>query len=378
LTDQGEGVADGRVRLGIVGCGDVAFRSYLPGIEKVAQEARVVALCDVRAENAERASEACSSWSPGARTYTDHSAMFRDPELEAVINLTPVPFHHEVNHAALEAGLHLYSEKPLSGSVGEARALIELAGSRERMLLCAPAIMATVRFRWLKDLLSSGRLGRPTLATGQLANLGPAVWREYTGNPTAFYEPEVGPLIDQGVYLLHGITGLLGPAKRVQAMGGISIPERTVLGGAMAGTAFSVIANDHVMMQLDFGDATFAQVFSSYAVVASKAPTMEVHCEKGTVSLGDLGSFLSANSPVDIFASGESGDGGWKEGVRPEGEAPVVEAVIPTGPVHFVRCLRGEEEPVLTAEHALHVLEIMVRTGDSIRGGCAVELETSF
>src|SRR6185312_12701090 len=113
----------------------------------------------------------------------------------------------------------------------------------------------------------------------QQANMGPAAWRVYTGDPAVFYTPGVGPMIDLGVYALHAITGILGPVKRIQAMGGISIPERNVLIDRLAGQKIAVSTPDHILLHLDFGNATFGQVLASFATPRSKAPALEVHGE---------------------------------------------------------------------------------------------------
>jgi predicted dehydrogenase len=370
-----------KVRVCVVGCGDVALRTQLPGLATVAHGAEVVALCDPDGGNAQRAAAFCAAWSPGAKTYADYREAFERADLDAVVNLTPAPLYGRVNAAALGAGLNVYTEKPMAGSVEEGRGLIAEARERGLVLMSAPAVMATSRFRWLKGLLGSGRLGRPTMIQAQMGGLGPAAWRGSPVYPRAFYGPEVGPLRDQGVYLLHGITGLLGPARRVQAMSGVAIPRRRVLSGRFEGEEFEVWAADHVLIQLDFGDATFAQVFSSYAIPASKAPGMEIHCEGGTISLS-AASMLSANAPVDVYLlndePGEWGLRGWLEGVAPTTEPSRTGELIALGPAHFVAVLRGEEEPVLTAEHALHTLEIAEKAGRSAAEGRALDLETTF
>ena len=361
------------IDLGIVGCGDVAFRTYLPGLAPLAGRARVVACCDPVRERAERlAAEA-----GGATAYDDYDAFLAHPGFGAILNLTPAPFHREVSTAALDAGLHVFSEKPLAPDVSQAQALIDHARRRERLLLCAPAVMATTRFRWLRDLLAAGRLGRPTLAVGQMANMGPAAWREYRGDPAVFYAADVGPLLDTGVYVLHAITGLLGPARRVEAMGGIAIPQRRVLIPERSGQTVEVGANDHMLLHLDFGNATFAQVLSSFAVPRSHAPALEIHGTDGTVSIG-LDIWYDVNLPVDVFVRDERPGAveGWHR------DAPSVRSPYPhliqAGPAHFVACLEWEEVPVLTAEHATHVLEIILKAQQSAREGRALELDTSF
>jgi predicted dehydrogenase len=164
------------LRMGVIGCGDVAFSSYLPGLLTLRDRLNVAACFDIRADRVGRA----AALYPDARAYTEYAAFLQHPGLDAVVNLTPAPLHYEITAAALRAGLHVYSEKPLASSLEDARALIDLARVQERMLLCAPGTLVTPRFRWLKALLDEERLGRPTLATGQIAGMGPAAWRQYT------------------------------------------------------------------------------------------------------------------------------------------------------------------------------------------------------
>ncbi|MBA2277924.1 MAG: Gfo/Idh/MocA family oxidoreductase, partial [Chloroflexia bacterium] len=207
------------LKFGVVGCGDVATRAYLPGLTTLADRARVVACFDPVAERA----EAAAARFQGASTYTTYDEFLAHPGgMDVVINLTPAPLHRQITGDALEAGYHVLSEKPIAATLAEARELGAIAARQGRQLFCAPAIMVTARFRWLKQLIDEDRIGRPTVALTQLANLGPAGWCGYTGDPSVFYGQGVGPLIDTGVYMLHAMTGLLGPARRVQAMGGIA------------------------------------------------------------------------------------------------------------------------------------------------------------
>lgn len=361
------------IDLGIVGCGDVAFRTYLPVLASLADRARVVACFDPGAERAARLATETGE----ARAYDSLPALLDHPGLDAVINLSPAPFHQEINAAALDAGLHCFSEKPLATDVAGAQALIAQAARQDRLLLCAPAVMATTRFRWLREMIRDGQLGRPTLATAQMANMGPAAWRDYKGDPAVFYAPGVGPLIDTGVYSLHAVTGLLGPARRVSAFGGIAIPQRRVLIPERYGEIVAVTTNDQLLIHLDFGEATFAQLLSSFAVPRSKAPALEIHGTDGTISIRQP-IWYDVNAPVDLFlrdeAPGAAED--WQP-AAPPAPSPVAH-LIQAGPIHFVACLEGNEEPILTAAHATHVLEIIIKAEQSARAGHALTLETSF
>ncbi|HEX5825456.1 MAG TPA: Gfo/Idh/MocA family oxidoreductase, partial [Candidatus Limnocylindrales bacterium] len=183
-----------KLRLAIVGCGDVLYRHYLPALEALGDRVTIRALVDPRSNAAAAAADAVRAWSPAAAPFTDLDVMLRRDDVDAAIDLTPAPRHGEVNQAILEAGLHLYSEKPLASSVADADRLIATAAERGVVFLCAPGSAATKRFRWMAEVIASGRYGSPTLAVAHHADPGPAAWREYTGDPSPFYRAGVGPV----------------------------------------------------------------------------------------------------------------------------------------------------------------------------------------
>ena len=361
------------INLGVLGCGDVAFRTYLPGILKIADRARVVACSDPVRERGERLAAAAGG---DVGVYQSLDEMLAHPGLEAVINLTPAPFHYSTNTAILTAGKHLFSEKPVAGTVAEAQELIALASARGKLLLVAPAVAATNRFRWLRGLLDAGTFGKPTVATSQYGNMGPAGWREYKGDPSIFYSKHVGPVLDLGVYVLHGLTALLGPARRVQAFGGIAIPERQVLIPERLGETITVEANDVMLIELDFGDNTFSSTLASFAIPRSKAPMLELHGSGGSLSIAaDI--WYDTNAPIDLFRlSSDAGTASnWEQAAPPDSTDL---SLIQVGPAHFVDCIAGNDTPLLTAEHATHILEIILEAEHSAAAGRAIELTTTF
>ena len=363
------------ISLGIVGCGDVAFRTYFPGLQPVISDgsAKVAVVFDPVLERAERAARLF----PGAQPVVSLDALLEYPGLDAAVNLTPAPLHCEITTALLNRDLHVFSEKPLAATVAEGQGLIELARKRGKVLFCAPAVMATNRFRWLKQVIASGKIGRPTLGVAQMANMGPSAWRAYTGDPSVFYGPGVGPLIDTGVYVLHGLTGLLGPVKRIQAFGGIVIPKRTVLIERLLGQEIEVGTNDQMLIHLDFGNNVFAQVLSSFAVPRTKMPAFEIHGTLGSISVS-MNEWYNANGASDILVRDESplGIEDWQT-VSPPVPSPH-NNLIGAGVPHFIAHIEGQEDPILTAEHACHVLDIMIKAGESAASGETIEVETRF
>src|ERR1035437_2806279 len=379
-----------RLRVAIVGCGDVAHRHYLPPLAALADRAEIVGCGDARLEAAERLAAAFGlavpEATPLAPAFDSLDEMLRQVRPDAVFNLTPAPLHASVTSACLAAGAHVYSEKPLGATIAEADQLIAEAAAAGRLLMCATASAATRQIRWLREVLDSGRLGRPTLAIAQCAGMGPADWAAYTGDPTVFYTPAVGPVRDIGIYRLHELTALLGPVRRVSAMGAIAIPERTILGGPTAGRKIAVTTPDHVLMQLEFASGALGQLLSSFATPATQAPWLEIHLTSGSISFSgdqyaaDSGAsfFVRSDAPVADpagFAGALSPD--WNHGLTPP---PPLDRfpLIGRGPEHFLACLAGDEKPILTAEHARHVLDIVLLAYESIAAGRARELTTSF
>lgn len=360
-----------------MGCGDVAHRRYLPALGEHESVADIVACCDPQPGAAQRAVDAVASWSTGAQAHPSLEVMLEEAHPDAVINLTPAPMHAGITQACLEAGIHVYSEKPIASTLAEADRLIQTASDHDLLLLCAPATAATRRFRWLGEIVASHRYGNLTLAVAHHADPGPAAWREYTGDPAAFYGPGVGPVIDHGIYRLHGMTALMGPVRRVQAMGAIGKPQRVVRGGPLTGTTIPVTAPDHVLINMEFASGALGQLLASFGTAATLAPWLELHFADATISFP--GDQYDKDAPASLYVDDESPLGleGWVHGVGPP---PPAEArpVVETGVAHFIGCLRGEEAPVLTAEHARHVLDIILRAYESIRDGRSHDTETDF
>ncbi|MFD1733180.1 Gfo/Idh/MocA family protein [Deinococcus malanensis] len=93
------------------------------------------------------------------RVYDSLDTLLADPEVEVVVNLTVLPAHYEVSRQALEAGKHVFSEKPLAGSSAQAQELVALARERNVRLSCAPVtFLGEAQQRAMKELLS-GRIG---------------------------------------------------------------------------------------------------------------------------------------------------------------------------------------------------------------------------
>ena len=349
------------VRIGVVGCGEVAQRVYLPEFHRLNDKAALVAVCDRVEERARAAQQRF-----GARTYyTDLERFLRESDAEIVVNLTPHKAHVPVSMAALEAGRHVYTEKPLAQSVDDATQLIETARAHHVKLACAPVtLLLPTAQRW-QHLLREGVIGDVTFARAQL--LAPPIWDDFPPDHVWYYAAGSGPLMDVGVYALTALTGLFGPALRVSAMAGTIMSEHVISNGPAAGRRFRNEVADSVHLHLDFGHF-FATFDVSWCVQASRNETLEVYGTHGTLS----GDPTYANTPIHIFRPGD----GWRVD-EPTPRLPRSDDWF-LGVAHLVDCVLHDTEPIPSATHARHVLDIMLTALRSAQEGRTLTLQTTF
>ena len=130
--------------------------------------ADLVAVCDRR----EEALHKIRRRTPGVRTTTDLEALLHDDEIEAVAIATPVSTHHRIAAAALEAGKHVFVEKPLAGSAAEAHELAGLAAERDRVLMPGHTVLYRPPVNRIRALLADGELGEVFFISMSRVNLG--------------------------------------------------------------------------------------------------------------------------------------------------------------------------------------------------------------
>jgi predicted dehydrogenase len=355
-----------KVRVGVLGCGAVAFFTYLRGIAEI-EKADMVAVCDIVPERAHKAAEMYGV----PHVYADPGEMLAS-DIDLVVNLTPIQAHFETNLRALQAGKHVYSEKTFAGSVEQATTLIEEARRRGLRLGAAAATMLDPVVCKIADLLERGAIGKVTFAIVHHSHFGPANFEGWPTDPTWFYQPGAGPLVDLGVYGLHTLTGLLGPARAVCSLSGISVPLRPVRGGPLKGQQIEVGMDDNTLIMLDFGAASYAFLDSTYCVHASKGPRVQIYGSEGTIAVNERG----AASPLSVFRDDAAlGLKGWTDVELPGARR----WDLPMGVEHLIDCILDPQQAVITSgEHARHVIEIMEKCIVAAREKRTVALETTF
>ena len=276
------------MRFAIIGCGFIA-QQYADAM--AARDAlELVATMDLVPERAEDLAAA-----HGATPYTDLDALLAESDAEAIVNLTIHDAHAPVTRQCLEAGWHVYSEKPLALDAEEARALVELANSNDARLGCAPISLMADAQQLAGHYLRKERCGslRMAYATCNLGRL-----TEWNANPEPFLH--IGPLFDGAVYPLTVLTGLLGPVRRVRSA------HQTLLLDTHThdGRSFTVDTPDHVMALLEFDDGVQAQLTASMYVPyqTQHFNSIEFHGDDGSLFLRNCGALDADDAEAVQFA----------------------------------------------------------------------------
>jgi len=338
------------VRIGIVGCGNV-LGAYRPAIEQLHRQglAELVALCG-REKHRDLASRL------GVRAfYGDYEQMLRRDDVDAVVILTPMLTHASMATAALQAGKHVLVEKPLATNLEEGRELIALARASGKYLVCAPSTILSPTFQTIAGRLARGDIGRVVSARGRYGWAGPD-WTDW------FYKAGGGALFDLGVYNLTTLTGWLGPVRRVTAMTGVAVPQRSINGQSVR-----VEAEDNAQVLLDFGGSCFATLMTGFTIQQYRGPGLELFGTEGTIYLrGD-------DWDPDGYEIWQNAAGCWQYFKETHPEWPWTDGLR-----HLVECIHSRTAPIVTPEHAYHVLEIMLRAQASGRDGQTRLIESTF
>lgn len=342
--------------LGIVGTGNIAggYAADIathPGI-------RLVSATDL-----DPARAAAFAEQYGCGVAPTFEALLADPAVDIVVNLTIHHAHFEVTKRALEAGKHVYSEKPMALKHPEAAALADLARARGVRLGCSPSTFLGEAQQTAAAVVHGGRLGtvRAIYAEvnwGRIETWHPA--------PAPFYD--VGVTVDVGLYPLTLITSMLGPARTVRASGWQLMPDRTTLDGS----SFRIGSPDLEVALIELASGAVVRLTTSFYVgrPTKQRASIEFHGDDASLYLESFERFDGAVQ-VGPFG-GEFEDVPF---VRPpypgtawaRGVAEMAEAIVEGRPHRA------------SAEMASHIVEILDGVAASRSdGGEVVPMSSTF
>ncbi len=188
------------MKVGIVGCGTISG-IYLTNLKSRFSNVQVTAAADLVPERAR--AKAAEHGIPRACSVEE---LLADPGVECVLNLTVPQAHAEVTLAAIAAGKHVYTEKPLAISLRDAEKILTLAGKKRVRVGAAPDTFLGSGIQTCVSLIDEGAIGVPVAAAAFMVNHGHESWHP---DPAFYYTQGGGPVFDMGPYYFTALLALL-------------------------------------------------------------------------------------------------------------------------------------------------------------------------
>jgi predicted dehydrogenase len=343
-----------RLGVGIVGCGTVS-KPYLSNLT-ASPHVEVVACAD---QNLETARARAAEFDVPRAGTTDE--LLANPRVELVVNLTVPNAHAEISLAALAAGKHVYTEKPLATTRAPGQRVLEVAAEGGLSVGGAPDTFLGAGIQTCLWLMEQGEVGEPLAASGFMLNRGPENWHP---NPSFFYEPGGGPLLDVGPYYVTTLVCLLGPVNRVTGMSRILYPERIADRGPRAGETFKVSTDTFVAALIEFESGAQATLVTSFGISGHDLPNMQVYCTHAILGVPDPNTF---GGPVRVRSSAENST--WRDVELQYGHTDGTRNSRGLGVIEMAQALREGEAPRASGELAYHVLDVLLSIVDSTAAG---------
>jgi len=359
-----------KTKFAIVGCGSVSAGRYFPSLGGLTK-GQLVAVCDSVGERAKSRAEEF-----GVPCYTELGDMLASAGFDLLVNLTNIQNHYETSLKALQAGKHVYVQKPMTTSVAEATRLIDEAAERGLKLVAEEAAGLNPDYIAIRRLIEGGAIGKVVWVRSLCTHCGPASFDTWPTDPSWFYKKGAGPLLDVGIERLHLLTFLLGPAKRVTALSGIREPEVVVRGGPCKGKIIKVEEDDVSLLTLDFGDSLFAMLDAAHVnFEAYRTPDLEIYGTKGVIAA--VGDSHDGQKLWLFRREPEFGIRGWQEVQLLPPEKPLPSPRV-LGLAHALDCVVDDTKPIASGEHARHCIEVIEKAYAAARTGITQHVTTVF
>jgi predicted dehydrogenase len=345
------------LRIGLIGCGAIsgAYLSHARAFPIL----QFTACSDIDLEKAKaRAVEF------GVPRVLAVEEILRDAHVDIVLNLTVPKAHAEISLAALKAGKHVYSEKPLAISTTQGQAILDVARDKNLRVGCAPDTFLGAGLQTARKLIDDGAIGRPVAFTAFMMCPGHEHWHE---NPQFFYERGGGPMFDMGPYYLTALLNFFGPIRRINGAASIAIPQRTTL----AGKKIDVQTPDHICGTIEFHNGVVGTIITSFAMRFPQydmTQPITIYGTEGTLKVPDPNVF---DGPVHLRRKDEPE---FRE-VPPAFHAGYGRSV---GLADMAYALRSGRSHRASAEQAYAVLEAMETFLVSSEQGRTIEPQVRY
>jgi predicted dehydrogenase len=336
---------DRKIRIGCIGVGQIG-KYHLENYAKI-RNAEVVAIADVDQATLQRAADQYKV----PHTYVDFRELLKRDDIEAVDVCLHNNLHRPVTVAALEAGKHVYCEKPMAGSYLDAQVMYDTARELGLKLSIQLRFLFDNEIRAARALIDQGMLGELYHARSSGYRRRGRPYVDGYGTATFVQKAQAagGALFDMGVYHIAEVLYLLDNPKP-ERISGKTYQETEIDPERLASSGYDVEELGIGFVRLE-GSRTL-NIIEAWAIHLDAFEGSYVVGDKGGVRLRPFGFFQSAGD-LDLSATADMGAFNFRQqNVRGYGEAY-------QGPQrHWVAALKGEVDLLPTAELALNTMLI--------------------
>lgn len=345
-----------KTKVGIIGTGAIST-AYIKGFQR-SQTLDLVACSDIYLDKAKAVAAQYSI--PKALSVEE---LLADPEIEIIVNLTIPKAHAPVALQAIEAGKHVYTEKPFAVTLEEGRHVLERAREKGVLVSNAPDTFLGGAHQLCRKLIEEGAIGRPIAAFASFAT------RVEAGDPGRDFmlQPGGGPMLDMGPYYLTALVNMLGPIQRVTGSAHNTFPERTVQHAGQE-RHVSVTIPTHLTGAIDFVGGAVATVVMSFDIPwGHDMPQLQVYGTEGMLNVPDPNLH---GGPVKIRRTGTE----WEEVAHPY-EQVYFRGI---GVEDLAYAIREGRQPRASGALAYHVLEAMLAFEQASTTGHHIDLQSKL
>ena len=346
-----------KVKIGIIGIGDIS-KIYLKNITELYKEIELYAICDLIKEKAEAAKELY----PDVIIYDKMDELFADETVDIVLNLTRPYEHYGVSKAALLAGKHVYSEKPLAATLAEGTELVELAQANKLLLGGAPDTFLGASIQTCRKLIDDGFIGTPIGSAAFMICRGHESWHP---DPAFYYKHGGGPMMDMGPYYITALVNLLGRISSTMSVAKSNFSTRTITSAPKFGELVEVEVPTHVNGIMNFENGVVGTIITSFDVHYNSQARFEIYGTEGTLVVPDPNNFTGS---IKLL---KPQDGEYKEMPLCFSYSDNSRAL---GLADMAKSIQSGREFRANCEQTYHVLEVL----SALQSGGSTEIKSPF
>lgn len=358
----------GKVGVGVIGTGMISDQ-YLQYMTKY-PDLEVVAIGDLLVDRAAAQAEKF-----GVALSGDAATVLENPDIEIVVNLTIPAAHVPVSISAIEAGKHVWSEKPIGVNRQEAARLVQTGNDAGVRVGIAPDTVLGPGVQAARRAIARGDIGTPLSAITMMQHAGPDLFHPA---PEFLFAKGGGPLYDMGPYYLTMLAHIFGSVDRVQAIGQKAQQTRTVKVGDRAGTEFPVDVFTNVAALIEFESGGSSQSTFSFDSPIMRSGFVEILGTEGTIVVPDPNNFTGE---VKITRGADMSFDGGKLTVEQVWDQVAVDPADVgrgLGVLNMARAIRSGGEHIATGEVGYHVLDTIIAIDEAMASREPVKVESSI